>query len=809
MKHYLEQQYFQVKSRYLKFSHKLEKALANPSETKGRRIHQLVQQVNRFKTKLLRWEHKLKLAGLGITMGLTLMVGEAKAQAPVFEYNLGISHQNRLYTKPALADIDADGDLDAFVTHAFQLHYYENIGTAEQAKFQHLDDFFGFNVATPSTATLADFDGDGDLDILTAPEGNIFNYFENTGNNTNPTFAAKVDNPFGLSGPGSFSTLTAIDIDNDGDLDVFSGDSQGNIRFFENTGDHTNPTFATSVNNSFGLDGQGLKYASPSFVDIDNDGDLDGIINYQDNNSSFDSNIYYFENTGNNTNPTFASGVVNTFGIPPMESFFGTAFGDLDNDGDLDGLIGDGGGLASYFENTGSNTAPAFTSDYRNPFGLPYATGEYVKPFFADIDGDGDFDAFYEDENASFQFVENTGDSSTPAFSTIVSDPFGASGNGQGMFLTDIDNDGDLDLFLGASNGDFNYQENTGNQTTPAFAASQTNPFGLSNVGKAPLSNFIDLDGDGDLDLSAIASDGTMHYFANTGNVSAPAFATVSLNPFGSFALSENVYVSRFADLDLDGDLDLFITDFDGTPHYFENTGTANSPTFAAAVSKAFDLPSTGFYTAYAFTDIDGDGDLDIFSGEWFGSVNFIENKSFAPVISSSFTTITNQSPFQITITFPQEVTGFELSDLVVSNGAASNLQSSDNKVFTADITPTTEGTVTVDIPAMAAMNSAGGENFAAQQFSIIYEESVTSLENSLATKGVSIFSYGSSISIKFLDAQSAKAKINIYDLNGKQIALFDNQSNLVHKIELPHKGVYVVRVTNKYGLAVRKVFVE
>ena len=74
--------------------------------------------------------------------------------------------------------------------------------------------------------------------------------------------------------------------------------------------------------------------------------------------------------------------------------------------------------------------------------------------------------------------------------------------------------------------------------------------------------------------------------------------------------------------------------------------------------------------------------------------------------------------PFPITVTFSEPVTGFELPDLVVGNGSASELQG--NKAsYTATVTPTALGAVTVDIAAGAAEDSAGNPSAAADQFSI------------------------------------------------------------------------------------------
>ena len=74
--------------------------------------------------------------------------------------------------------------------------------------------------------------------------------------------------------------------------------------------------------------------------------------------------------------------------------------------------------------------------------------------------------------------------------------------------------------------------------------------------------------------------------------------------------------------------------------------------------------------------------------------------------------------PFSVTITFSEPVTGFELADLVVGNGSASELQGSE-ATYMATVTPTASGAVTVDIAAGAAEDGAGNPSAAADQFSI------------------------------------------------------------------------------------------
>lgn len=78
--------------------------------------------------------------------------------------------------------------------------------------------------------------------------------------------------------------------------------------------------------------------------------------------------------------------------------------------------------------------------------------------------------------------------------------------------------------------------------------------------------------------------------------------------------------------------------------------------------------------------------------------------------------------PFSITITFSEDVTGFEVSDLSVGNGTASGFASTDARTYTATITPGSGATVTVDLAQGAATDGAGNGNTAAPQFSIGYD---------------------------------------------------------------------------------------
>ena len=110
----------------------------------------------------------------------------------------------------------------------------------------------------------------------------------------------------------------------------------------------------------------------------------------------------------------------------------------------------------------------------------------------------------------------------------------------------------------------------------PAFTerTGAANPFDGVNVGFSSAPSFADLDGDGDLDAVVGVVDGTLHYFENTGTALAPAFTarTGAANPFNGVDVGYTGTPS-FADLDGDGDLDAIVGASDGTLHYFKNTG--------------------------------------------------------------------------------------------------------------------------------------------------------------------------------------------------------------------------------------------
>jgi len=182
----------------------------------------------------------------------------------------------------------------------------------------------------------------------------------------------------------------------------------------------------------------------------------------------------------------------------------------------------------NFFENTGTPSSPAFAAPVENPFGISGIRGNVTRPAFVDIDGDGDFDLFTNSysywEEAGLQFLENTGSPSSPRFGAPVREPFGLRARGWQLTpaFADLDRDGDQDLFMSGSysyyGGDsgLKYYQNIGSRTAPVFAPPVAEAFGLDVPFYMAYPAFADIDSDGDEDLFVGVSYGIIVYYENT-----------------------------------------------------------------------------------------------------------------------------------------------------------------------------------------------------------------------------------------------------------------------------------------------------
>ncbi len=283
--------------------------------------------------------------------------------------------------------------------------------------------------------------------------------------NAQTTFGPGQTNPMGLVNQGGFAFINTADIDGDGDQDmVVSSDYNNGMIYYENTGSATAPQFDTVEVAIQGL-GPITTYATrPSFVDLDYDGDLD-LLGYQYD-SYGNSGFFFQENTGTAASPTFAAATMSPFGLSgTATAYINTVFADMDADGDQDMFTFEVYPSQSikYYENTGTISAPLFASPITTPFQIQVPTQPGLMTV-GDVDRDGDIDMFINGFGGNFQYSENTGTPQLPSFDATINNPFGLTALGGGYFafpwMTDIDADGDLDMFAINDTGDFIFFEN-------------------------------------------------------------------------------------------------------------------------------------------------------------------------------------------------------------------------------------------------------------------------------------------------------------------------------------------------------------
>ncbi|HNP06646.1 MAG TPA: MopE-related protein [Cyclobacteriaceae bacterium] len=275
------------------------------------------------------------------------------------------------------------------------------------------------------------------------------------------------------------------------------------------------------------------------------------------------------------------------------------------------------------------------------PFGITYNFAYEAKSATADLDNDGDLDVMVGFDDGYFIYFENIGDATSPSFAAFQKNPFSLVGLGFNTNPTpefvDLDNDGDFDLMSGSRTGDFYYFENIGTATAPSFAARQDNPFSLTQLtaqfSTNSLIEFADLDNDGDMDLLSGHDFGDFYYFENIGTAVGPVFAAVQTNPFALTTVQNGNSFPALADLDNDGDLDLLSGTGSYRFDYFENVGTAASPSFGPKQTAPFSMYA-GYGARPEFTDLDADGDMDILSGWNYDGIVYYQNTTPIPDVT-------------------------------------------------------------------------------------------------------------------------------------------------------------------------------
>jgi len=338
----------------------------------------------------------------------------------------------------AWADYDNDNDLDLFVANDYDQNnfLYSNNGDGTFIKISS-----GSVVndgAMSSSISWGDYDNDADLDLFVANYVDQKNFlYQNDGTGQ----FKKVTNG-NIVNDISFSMGSSwADYDNDGYLDLFvtnGGSSvlQNNF-LFHNNGDSSFIKITTGIIVNDASYSEGCCWG-----DYDNDGDLDLFVA---NNNDQDNNL--FSNNGDGTFTKITTGIV----VNDKGNSMGGSWGDFDNDGDLDLFVTNWLDQNNFlYANNGDGT---FTKILSSP--VVSDAGHSWGSAWGDFDNDGDLDLFVANAGNQKNFLySNKGDGTFEKISTgiVVEESVTSTSVSWG----DYNNDGFLDLFVSSEDNQKN-----------------------------------------------------------------------------------------------------------------------------------------------------------------------------------------------------------------------------------------------------------------------------------------------------------------------------------------------------------------
>jgi len=501
-----------------------------------------------------------------------------------------ITADNLQTTSVALGDIDGDGDLDLVAgSNSNPNRLYLNNGTVSPWNGVTGTDITADNLGTEDIA-LGDIDGDGDLDVVAGNYGAGNRVYLNNGTALPFSGIAGAD----VTTDNLWTTSLALgDIDDDGDLDIVTGNVGNPNRTYLNNGS-ASPFNGVAgadilVNNP---DPAYLRTQSVALGDMDGDGDLDLL-------------------AGNEASPALLylnTGTTAPFGGVPGKDFTGDngsariaiALGDLNGDGHLDGIAARISQTTHLYLNNGGTNPFHQDGSEAITFDISY----HAAVALGDMDGDGDLDCVVGNSGPSSRLYLNNG-TAHPFAGVTGTDISGGPGAVWAVALGDVDGDGDLDLVTGNLSSPNILYLNNG--TANPFAGVTGTAITADNLNTLSLA-LGDIDGDGDLDLVAGNNGGPVRLYLNDGTA----------NPFsiGLDLTADNLGTRsvELGDIDGDGDLDLVTANASVANRFYLNNGTAN-PFLGVAGS---DFSSDINVVDMALADVDGDGDLDLVEGQKF-----------------------------------------------------------------------------------------------------------------------------------------------------------------------------------------------